>query len=83
MIITGDDSEYIAFVKAHLSERSLALILVLFVTFLGLRFPPPLMPFLFPKKSISRIFFLVRLSVMSASLRLLWSLMFTFALQMV
>ena len=48
MIITGDDSEYIAFVKARLRDQFL--ILVLFTTFLGLSFPLPLMASSSPRK---------------------------------
>jgi hypothetical protein len=51
MIITDDDSEYIAYVKAHLREQFL----------MGLRFPPLLMDFISPRRSISRISLLVPL----------------------
>src|SRR3954463_4467129 len=61
----------------------LSLILVLFDTFLGLRFPPLLMAFTSPRKSIFRIFLLVLLLGMSALLRPLWSLMLSFNLLMV
>jgi hypothetical protein len=37
MIFIGDDSKYIAFVKAHLSEQFLMKILVLFTTSLEFR----------------------------------------------
>jgi hypothetical protein len=50
MIIIGDDSEYIAFVKTHLSEQFLMKILVLFTTFLGLRVLLYSMASLFPTK---------------------------------
>jgi hypothetical protein len=78
MIITSDDYEYIAFVKACLHEQFLWMVLVLFATFLELRFPPPLMASMSPKKSICRIFLVMMLLVMSALLRLTWISMLTF-----
>ncbi|KAK1652220.1 hypothetical protein QYE76_070025 [Lolium multiflorum] len=68
MIITGDDPEYIAFVKARLRDQFLMTILVLFAIFLGLRFPPLLMAFLSLRKSTFSIFLLVLLLGMSARL---------------
>jgi hypothetical protein len=71
VIITSDDSQYISFVKSPFVSSFLWLILVSFATFLGLRFPPTLVPFISPRKIISRISLLVLLFVMSALLRLL------------
>src|SRR4051794_25948913 len=59
------------------------LILVLFVTFLGLRFLLQSMVSLSPRKSTFRIFYLGLILVMSLLLRLLWSLMLSFVLLMV
>uniref|UniRef100_A0A8R7UBH9 Uncharacterized protein n=1 Tax=Triticum urartu TaxID=4572 RepID=A0A8R7UBH9_TRIUA len=47
-------------------------------TSLRLRFLLPLMASLFPKSSMSRIFFLMLLLLMSTLLRLLWSSTSTF-----
>jgi hypothetical protein len=73
MIIIGDDSEYIVFVKAHLSEQFLMLILVLFTTFFEFRVLLYLMASLFPKKLNQDLLTHVveLLLVMSALLRLL------------
>jgi hypothetical protein len=71
MIITGDDPEYIAFVKARLSDRFLCLILVLYGTFLGLRSPPCLRGSFYLKRSIFKIFLIVLLLLITRLLRLL------------
>jgi hypothetical protein len=83
MIITDDDSEYIAFVKANLRDQFLMTDFGPLRYFLGIEVSPLLMVFLSPRKSISRIFLLVLLLGMSALLRLLWSSMSSFVLVMV
>jgi hypothetical protein len=83
MIMTGDDSEYITFVKAHLREQFLIKIMGLLTTFLGLRFPPPLMTFISHRESISKISLITLVLVVSVLLRLPWSSVFSFVLLMV
>src|SRR4051794_33674951 len=68
--------------RVYVSSFS-CLILVLFVTFLGLRFLLQPRASSSLKKSIFRIFFLGLILVMSVLLRLLWSLMLSFVLLMV
>src|SRR5688572_14696176 len=61
----------------------LCLILVLFVSFLGLRFLPHLRASICLKKSIFRIFLIVLLLLIIGLLRLPWNLMFIFKSLMV
>jgi hypothetical protein len=77
VIITGDDPEYIAFIKAHLSDQFLCLILVLLDTSLGLRSPPYLRGSFCLKRSIFMIFLIKLLLSITGLLRLPWSSMFT------
>jgi hypothetical protein len=72
MIITSDDTKYIAFVKAHLHEHFLMSYHGSLFYFLGMEiFSTSLMASLYPEKIISRICLLVLLLVMTALLRLL------------
>ncbi|KAK1679809.1 hypothetical protein QYE76_040657, partial [Lolium multiflorum] len=83
MIITGDDPEYIAFVKARLRDQFLMTDLGPLRYFLGIEVSSTSDGFSISRKSIFRIFLLVLLLGMSARLILLWSLMLSFVLLMV
>jgi hypothetical protein len=83
MIIIGDDSEYIAFVKARLSEQFLMSDLGPLCYFLGIDVScTSLMASIFPRKIISMVSLIVLPLIMSALLRLLWRLMSTSMLLM-
>jgi hypothetical protein len=77
MIITGDDPEYIAFVKAHLSDQFLMSDLGPLRYFLGIEISSTLEGFFCLKRSIFRIFLIVLLLLIIGLLRLPWSSMFT------
>jgi hypothetical protein len=81
MIITGDDSEYIAFFKAHLHEQFLMTDLGPLCYFLGIEVSSTSDGFYISQEN--QISLLVLLLVMSTLLRLLWSSMSSFALLMV
>ena len=69
MIITGDDSDYIAFVKARLRDQFLMIDLGPLRYFLGIEISSTSdVASTSPKKNIFRIFLLALLSVMSAQL---------------
>jgi hypothetical protein len=76
MIITGDDSEYIAFVKARLSDQFLMYDLGLLRYSLRIEIST-LEGFFCLKRSIFRIFSIELLLLMVGLLRLPWSSMFT------
>jgi hypothetical protein len=76
MIITGDDPEYIAFVKARLSDQFLMSDLDPLRYFLGLRYPHLRGSFCL-KRSIFRIFSIELLLLITGLLRLPWSSIFT------
>jgi hypothetical protein len=82
MLITGDDPEYIAFVKARLSEQFLMSDLGPMHYFLGIEVSSSSEGFFYLRKSTFRIFLIVLLSLTSGLLRLPWSLMFIFVLPM-
>jgi hypothetical protein len=80
MIITGDDSHYIAFIKARLREQFLITDLGPLCYFLGIEVSSTSHGFYISEERITRISLLMLLLVMSTLLRLLWSI---FMLQMV
>ena len=83
MIITGDDPEYIAFVKARLSEQFLMSDLGPLRYFLGIEVSSTLTVSLYPKNGIFMIFLLVPLLLMSVLLRLPWTSISLFVLSVV
>ncbi|WVZ81453.1 LOW QUALITY PROTEIN: hypothetical protein U9M48_028828, partial [Paspalum notatum var. saurae] len=76
MIITGDDPQFIAFVKAHLSEQFLMSDLGPLRYFLGLGFLLHLRDFICLKKNIFRVFLIVLPLLITRLRRLLWSSIF-------
>jgi hypothetical protein len=70
MIITGDDPEYIAFVKAHLSDQFLMSDLDPLRYFLGIGISSMPEGFFFIKKSIFRIFSIKLFLLITGRLRL-------------
>jgi hypothetical protein len=77
MIITGDDPEYIAFVKARLSDQFLIFDLSLLRYFLRIEISSTPKGFFFLKRSIFRIFSIELLLLITGLLRLPWRSMFT------
>jgi hypothetical protein len=77
MIITGNDPEYIAFVKAHLSVQFLMSDLGPLRYFLGIEISSTHEGSFYLKRSIFRIFLIVLLLLIIGLLRLPWSSMFT------
>jgi hypothetical protein len=77
MLITENDSKYIAFVKAHLSEQFHMFHLVLLATFLRLRSPPHLTATTFLKGSAFMIL-IVWVLLITALWTLLWSFTLVF-----
>jgi hypothetical protein len=77
MIITGDDPEYIAFVKARLSYQFLMSDLGPLRYFLGIEISSRLRGSSYLKRSIFKIFLIVLLLLIIGLLRLPWSSMFT------
>jgi hypothetical protein len=77
MIITGDDPEYIAFVKARLSDHFLMSDLVPLQYFLGIEISSTPEGSFCLKRSIFRIFLIMLLLLITGLLRLPWSSMFT------
>jgi hypothetical protein len=77
MIITGNDPEYIAFVKAHLSDQFLMSDLGPLRYFLGIEISSTHEGSFYLKRSIFRIFLIVLLLLITGLLRLPWSSMFT------
>jgi hypothetical protein len=77
IIITGDDPEYIAFIKAHLSDQFLMSDFGHLRYFLGIEISSTPGGSFCLKRSIFRIFFIVLLLLITGLLRLSWSSMFT------
>jgi hypothetical protein len=77
MIITDDDSEYIAFVKARLSDQFLMSDLGPLRYFLKIEISSMPEGFFFLKRSIFGLFSIEILLLITGLLRLSWSSMFT------